>query len=79
MLIPMSPIASGSTTTQRIRDGIYEITDTASGQYLNSIEANLYNKFCDDALILQDKPSRLGKVRLRIQYHSWPTLVLGLS
>ena len=65
MLIPMDSFASNSTT-HRIRDGIYEITDTASGQYLNSIDANLYNRFCDDALILQDKPSRLGKVRLSV-------------
>lgn len=45
-----------------VRDGVYEITDAAAGQYLNSIEAAIYNRYCDDALILEDRPSRLGKV-----------------
>lgn len=61
--------STGSATV--VREGIYEITDTVSGQYLNSIQANVYNRFCDDALILQDQPTRLGKARLII-----PVLVL---
>ena len=59
-MLVMPPAGSSAI----VRDGIYEITDSVSGQYLNSIAADIYNRYCDDALILQDKPSRLGKVCL---------------
>lgn len=59
-MLVMPPASSSAV----VRDGVYEITDSVSGQYLNSIAADIYNRYCDDALILQDKPSRLGKVCL---------------
>lgn len=58
-LVAMPPTGS----TRSVRDGMYEIVDNGSGQYLNSIQESIYNGFCDDALILQDRPTRFGKVR----------------
>lgn len=57
----VTPSTTGPPT---IREGVYEIKDSVSGQYLNSIEAAVYNRLCDDVLILQDRPSRFGKVSL---------------
>lgn len=47
-----------------IKPGIYEITSGSSGSYLNSLEGPVYNGWCDDALTMNDKPSRRGKVCL---------------
>lgn len=62
----MKPSTSSASV---VREGVYEITDSASGQYLNTIEAAVYNRYCDDALILQDQPTRLGKVCAVYEYH----------
>ena len=60
-----------------VREGIYEITDSVSGQYLNSIQAEVYNRSCDDALILQDRPTRLGKVRFQSQRCHHQTVLMS--
>lgn len=54
-------VAPDASNSPVMREGVFEIKDSSSGQYLNSVEAAVYNRVCDDVLILQDRPSRLGK------------------
>ncbi|EKM56731.1 uncharacterized protein PHACADRAFT_254025 [Phanerochaete carnosa HHB-10118-sp] len=54
-------VTPDTTNPPTIREGVYEIKDSVSGQYLNSVEASVYNRLCDDVLVLQDRASRYGK------------------
>jgi hypothetical protein len=45
-----------------VKPGIYEIQSEMTGLYLNSVEDAIYNRWCDDTLTLDKRPSRRGKV-----------------
>ncbi|GJE98731.1 hypothetical protein PsYK624_149660 [Phanerochaete sordida] len=54
-------VSSDAAAAPVVREGVYEIKDSLAGQYLNTVEASVYNRTCDDVLILQDRPTRFGK------------------
>lgn len=50
------------SVTVAVQPGLYEIQHSSSLNFLDALEAPVYNGVSDDALNLVQSPSRLGKV-----------------
>ena len=57
-------------TMHLIQAGQYELKHNTSSLYLNSLDAPVYNGEYDDALVLEGRPSRLGKVSILVPLYT---------